>query len=440
MFDMLWVFPFGTEVTVPGNVNERTAPVWAVPRARRRNAMTAPLSDVLHRAVAVLAELHEADLDGAADDTLTGAVLSMQRLRGALDAAEARVLARWDAQKCWKPSGAKTGAAWLAWKQRVPISVGRERMRHARALLALPAIEDAWAAGDIDRSHVTTLLGARNQRTKDVFDGDGHEHLLGIALEFGCVGFKAACDRWSMVVDPDGAEQGADADRTARAVHLAQSFRGMWHGKMTLDPVSGDIVDSTLQMIETELFEQDWAEAKARLDREPTIVDLARTPAQRRADALVEMATRARTAPPDGRRPAPLFTVVVGLDTLKGPILELFNRTVITPGTAAQHLTEADVERIVFDPPSRVVDVGAQRRFFRGALRRAIEVRDRTCFHPSCDEVPQRLQVDHIHDASKGGQTTQDNGQGGCGHHNRWKDLHPDLGGDCDADPAFPLG
>ena len=132
------------------------------------------------------------------------------------------------------------------------------------------------------------------------------------------------------------------------------------------------------------------------------MLDLKRTPAQRRADALVEMATRARTAPADGRRPAPLFTVVVGLETLRGPILELFNRTVLTPGTAAAHLTEADVERIVFDGPSRVLDVGAQRRFFTGALRRAIEIRDRTCFHPSCDEVPERPEIDHIHEACQG--------------------------------------
>ena len=161
-------------------------------------------------------------------------------------------------------------------------------------------------------------------------------------------------------------------------------------------------------MIERELFEADWADAKARLDRDPTILDLARTPAQRRADALVEMATRARTAPVGGRRPAPLFTVVVGLETLIGPILELFNRTMLTPGHVAPHLTDADVERVVFDSPSRVLDVGAQRRFFTGALRRAIEIRDRTCFHPSCDEVPQRPEIDHIHDAAKGGPTTQD--------------------------------
>jgi hypothetical protein len=138
------------------------------------------------------------------------------------------------------------------------------------------------------------------------------------------------------------------------------------------------------------------------------------------------MATRARTAPADGRRPAPLFTVLVGYETFAGPMLELFNRTVLTPGTAIRWLSEADVERIVFDGPSRVIDVGRTRRFFRGALRRAIEVRDRTCFHPMCDDVPDRPEIDHIHEASKGGETTQTNGHLACGFHNRWRTTHPD--------------
>ena len=122
--------------------------------------------------------------------------------------------------------------------------------------------------------------------------------------------------------------------------------------------------------------------------------------------------------------------MVVGLDTLIGPILELFNRTMVTPGAVVPHLTDAYVERVVFDSPSRVLDVGAQRRFFTGALRRAIEIRDRTCFHPSCDEVPQRPEIDHIHDAAKGGPTTQDNAQAGCGYHNRWKYHHPHTDND----------
>ncbi len=400
--------------------------------------MAAPLSDVLGRVDAALAELHQVDLDGLADDTLSEAVLALQRQRGRFEAAEARVLDRWDGQRCWQPSGAKTGAAWLAWKTHVPMQVARQRLRHARKVRDLPAVAEAWAAGEIDRAHVTTLLGARSPRTAASFDEHGHKLLLDWARTVGFVSFKSACDRWALIVDPDGAEQGAEEDRSAREVQLAQTFGGMWFGKMTLDPVSGEIVHTTLQAIEREMFEADWAEAKDRLGRRPTVLDLCRTPGQRRADALVEMATRARTAPADGRRPAPLFTVVVGYDTLQGSVLELFNRTVITPGTAARHLTDADVERIVFGDKGRVLDVGRRRRFFRGALRRAIEVRDRTCFHPSCDEVPQRFEVDHIHDVSKGGETTQENGAGGCGFHNRWKYNHPDA--DDDGDPAGPFG
>jgi hypothetical protein len=387
--------------------------------------VAADLADVLLRASGVLEELRSFDLDGVDDDTLTDAVLAMQRLRGRLDVAEANVLGRWDAWRVWQPSGAKTAAAWLAWRQHVPIGVARQRVRHARALRALPEVEHAWAAGEIDRAHVTTLLTAKTPRTATAFETD-HKALLDVARTAWFSHFKRACDLWQMTVDPDGAEQGADDDRDAREVHLSESFGGMWFGRMTLDPVSGTIVDTSLRIIERELFDADWAEARERLGVEPTVLDLQRTPAQRRADALVEMATRARTAPVGGPRPAPLFNVVVGLETFTGPVLELFNRRIVTPGTAASWLTEADVERIVFDGPSRVVDVGTKRRFFTGALRRAIEIRDRTCFHETCDDPPERPQVDHILEASNGGLTTQANGRLACGFHNRWRNHHPD--------------
>ncbi len=393
--------------------------------------MSVDVAAVLDRARAALDELRSLDLDGAGDDVLTDAVLGLQRLRGGLDVAEARVLARWEAQGGWRPSGAKTAAAWLAWKEHLPISVARQRLRHARALRTLPAVEDAWAQGEIDRSQLTTLLAARTPRSAEVFDRE-HKALLDVARERSFTDLKRACELFTQIVDPDGAEQHAEQDRAGRELHLAESFDGMWFGRMTLDPVSGEIVATTLRLIERELFAADWAAAKQRLGHDPLIVDLDRTPAQRRADALVEMSTRARTAPADGRRPAPLFTVVVGLETLTGRVLELFNQTVITPGTAAPWLTDAYVERVVFDSPSRVIDVGAQRRFFRGALRRAIEVRDRTCCHPSCDEPAERLEIDHIHEHAKGGPTTQQNGRPACRFHNLLRNKHPDDSDDPD--------
>ena len=62
----------------------------------------------------------------------------------------------------------------------------------------------------------------------------------------------------------------------------------------------------------------------------------------------------------------------------------LASGTVVTPGSLVPWLRDADLERIVFDGPDRVLSV-SRRREFTGALRRAIEVRDRECGHDLCD-------------------------------------------------------
>ena len=64
--------------------------------------------------------------------------------------------------------------------------------------------------------------------------------------------------------------------------------------------------------------------------------------------------------------------------------------------------------------------MGPRRRFFTGAARRAIEVRDRHCTHPGCYVPTERCQVDHIVPFEAGGPTTVDNGRLLCPYHNRW--------------------
>jgi hypothetical protein len=114
---------------------------------------------------------------------------------------------------------------------------------------------------------------------------------------------------------PDAVED-AVAQRAGRELHLSPSIDGTWFGRFTLDPIDGTIVAGEIARLERELFDRDWADAKERLGRVPVVGDLARTPAQRRADALVIMATRSATTPPGGRAPAPLFTVFVDVETL----------------------------------------------------------------------------------------------------------------------------
>jgi HNH endonuclease len=195
-------------------------------------------------------------------------------------------------------------------------------------------------------------------------------------------------------------------------------------GRISLDPISGSIVYCELERIERQFFEHDAAEAKERLGRTPRLDELDRTPAQRRADALVEMATRSRTAPADGIRPAPLFSVFVGYESLHGRMCELENGTVLSPTTLLPWMDSAYFERAIFAPGNRV-EVSVRSRLFSGGTRRAIELRDRTCTHPYCSEAVERCQGDHIEPFAEGGETTQDNGRLLCGFHNRLRNQRP---------------
>ncbi len=67
--------------------------------------------------------------------------------------------------------------------------------------------------------------------------------------------------------------------------------------------------------------------------------------------------------------------MLVGYETFAGRICELANASVVSPGALVEWLEPAWVERVVFDGPSRVIDVGVSRRLFAGATRRAVQVR-----------------------------------------------------------------
>ena len=91
----------------------------------------------------------------------------------------------------------------------------------------------------------------------------------------------------------------------------------------------------------------------------------------------------------------------------------------VSPGALVPYLDGAWIERVVFGGPSRVIDVGVQRRLFEGATRRAVEIRDRECFHDCCEDRFEHCQVDHVEPYAAGGLTVQANGRVACGFHNR---------------------
>jgi hypothetical protein len=374
----------------------------------------------------------------------------LQRQQAQLDALVTASVACFDAARNWEPDGACSARAWLKAECRLSGRQAASQVRRGRHLRHLPETAEAFARGEITGDCVDVLIAADRGRTEEALLREEKK-----LVEQGCRlrhdQFVQYVNYWKQSVDQDGTDEDAEMRRTRRDVYLVQSFGGIWFGQMTLDPVSGTIVGDELDRLERLLFDAEWADARERLGREPAVSDLPRSPSQRRADALVEMATRSKSAPNDGRRPVPLFTVLVDYETLHGRISQLEDGTVMPPGSLLPWLPGADLERAgfkvggrveigapsklssltgaaleraVFTPMTRA-EIPSSSRLYTGSTRRSIEVRDQTCTHPTCDVRASRCQVDHIQPYSVGGLTTQENGRLLCGRHNRMRNQRP---------------
>jgi hypothetical protein len=371
--------------------------------------------DPLEQLCRALDRLVEVDPGALADGQ---AVVEIHRQLARLEAVATRSSAAFDRTGRWRADGARTPAAWLAARCSLPEATARRRVRRGRELPHLPVAERAWLEGVIGSSAVEQLTRARNGTTADQLAADEPE-LVRYARRLHPRAFARLVGHWRMAADPDGVEDEGEALHAARRVHLSASFAGTWFLDGVLDPVGGEVVATALARVGDELFRADWAAARAEHGDAATADRLGRTPAQRRADAFVELCRRSMSVPAGARAPRPLFTVVLDRPSL-GRVCELArSRTPVAPGALVPWLAEADLERVVFDGADRVLAVGAGRRFFTGADRRAVEVRDGECVHSCCDVPAEDCQVDHVVPFAEGGPTTADNGRLACGFHNR---------------------
>lgn len=353
-----------------------------------------------------------------------------------VQALAARAAAAFDRSGAWADDGARTAAAWLGVECRLSRREAARTISLGAAADALPHLGDAWADGQVGAPHVGAMAALLAPRTREALERD-EAMLTDHARTLPYEDFRKVLAYWAHLADPDGCEESQLAREGRRRVSLNQSFEGQWFGDMCLDPIGGAIVADELGRIEKELFDADLLEAQARREAAPGDAgDLRRSSAQRRADALVVMATRSRAA--SGRQiPAPLFTVLVDWPTLAGRVCELANGRVVTPGAVAPWLTVADLERAVRLAPRRV-EVSATTRLFSGATRRALDILDRTCTHPYCDLPAAWCQGDHIVRFADGGPTIQENGRLLCPYHNRLRELQRRTEKTTDEGPSSP--
>lgn len=366
-------------------------------------------------------EVLAVDPDSLSDLELARLTLEIDADTARLAAAQAKLLAALDARRTWAADGSRSCTAFVARKRHRSRKHVGGLLKLGRTLRHMASTDAALSSGQIAVEHALEL--ARCARFAPAEFADYEDTLVGHARELSWEDFVRVVSAWINAVDATKAER--DADRAAEGRHLVLDRKT--DGTLViqsgqLDPIGAEAFLNELERLEQELFDADLAAAKAEHgaehgDEVPLSL-LGRTAAQRRADALVEMAYRSRTTPADGHRPEPLVSVYVDYQTVAGRLCELASGVQLTAKQLLPIFTEADVERVVFGPGNRVIELGLRERFFTGGLRHAIELRDRHCQVPGCTVRASRCHVDHIFDHGLGGYTTEENGRLLCRAHN----------------------
>jgi hypothetical protein len=298
---------------------------------------TAPLTKALDDLTKALDALAELDPSALSDPE---SLRELYRSSCRLEAINTSAVGEFDAWGGFAVAEARSAAAWLTAECRMPASQAQKQVSRSRHLRQLKECDQAWRNGDIGSAQVDAICRKHKGATGCFVERD-EKILVDGARTLRFSDLARMMEYWGQHADPDGAEEDAEARRARRDLYLVRSLDGMYLGQMTLDPISGEIIANELDRLEHELFDQEWKEARERLGFDPSVADLARTPGQRRVDALREMAERSRAMPPGATRPAALLSVLVGYETLHGPICQTARGTVLTPGSLLPWFDEA---------------------------------------------------------------------------------------------------
>jgi hypothetical protein len=260
--------------------------------------MSATLDSLGALSAAIDALLENSPLP-ASDAELHDFMVGLIRERNRLVAACAPALAAWERRRVWEADGSRSPAARLARATGSAQPTAKRELARARHLAEMPATAAALAEGRLTVDHVDALSRAKTPARAARFA----EHEATLVEQCERLDFAPAqrvidywCQRADAEIDSDDARDRSDDSR----LFVSATTGGRVAINGTLDPIGGEIFRNELDRIEREIWQADQRSGNVR------------TPAQRRALALVEMATRSATAPADGRRPKPLFTVHVG--------------------------------------------------------------------------------------------------------------------------------
>jgi hypothetical protein len=393
-------------------------------------------------------QVQAASLDGLSPADELALVSRLEVLRRRLDHGTDAVAGHLDRSAAFSLDGHKTAKGALKAIGRLPGSEAHGRVQTSRALPRLPLVEAAYAKGRIPTEHVRAIARTVSNPRVAEWVPDADAIFARHATTLGYDDFVAALRQWEALADADGADQASEQSHERRKASLLESgIDGSFHLDGSFGALQGAAMAEIFERYETAELHADWAAAREVHGDEARIEHLARTPAQRRADALFEIFRRAEAS--DGASPVPLVNIVVDQDTfddavrraagvevptdpnedLDGRRCHTLDGTPIRPAEALAAAMVGHVRRVVLDGAGTVIDLGRRQRLFTGSARDAafLQALLRTpgglgCLWPGCDGRGRCLQVDHRDPAGRGGPTDTSNSDAYCGFHNRIKE------------------
>lgn len=286
------------------------------------------------------------------------------------------------------------------------------RVRVARDVEELDATASAWAAGAVTTRHVEAIARTRHAAHADRQFAEFEPALVETALAGTPEDVANVARQWRDALDADldrdgaGKASAAEQQHDRRGVDFSRSIDGMGFGSLTLDPLGAEYVDTAFRQAYEDLH----------------VADDPRTPAQQRADALVEICrTYTECRPRPRRTNLPSVLIVTDVPTLTGDAVgecRLASGYRISPETARRVLCDAYAQDVHTDAGGVVLAMGRATRTFTPDQVRAMVVRDAHCRGPGCAVDPGHCESHHLDEWHRDdGPTDLDNGALFCRGH-----------------------
>ncbi|MGO9310145.1 MAG: DUF222 domain-containing protein [Spirochaetia bacterium] len=354
-------------------------------------------------------------------------------LSARLDAATHRLLEcirRFDEACGWHEQGAVSCAHWLAWRLGWDPATAREKVRVARALGKLPAIDDALRAARLSYAKARALTR--------VATPDNEAKLLemaliatGAQLERLCRGYRGALGgertpapeersvrlrllpggmvKLELVLEPDEADLILRAIERAREVHAQQAE--------PLEPEAPAAPDAP----GCAMIDRCATDAPGEAEAAEAAGVSAETSWPSRADGVVKLAESFLAGNPVTGTGGERFQVMVHLDQeVLGPGGVLAERVLpygiwaatLEDGTRVSAETlrrvACDCGLVAIGRDAEALNIGRRARTIPPAIRRALMLRDRGCAFPGCIHTA-FLHGHHIEHWLHGGETSLNN-------------------------------